>query len=149
MTPIAYMYTCRNLGQVALKWPGQPAPTGPGWIEVKQTGLYSADEVSEVVSNGEKCISEFAVYESALSSLLPGTYYMDPPDGGDVTLLEQMRRMAQDAARYRYLRDSLHNNRECDLAVSNEHGLIEDFAGVSPDEMNLDAAIDALMGVTP
>jgi hypothetical protein len=45
MKPTAYMYTCRNLGQVALKWPGQPAPTGPGWIEVKQTALVSIDQV--------------------------------------------------------------------------------------------------------
>lgn len=49
MTPTAYMYTCRNLGQVALKWLGQPAPTGPGWTEVKQTGLYSADQVEALV----------------------------------------------------------------------------------------------------
>lgn len=45
MTPTAYMYTCRNLGQVALLWRGQPAPTGPGWIDVKQTALYTADQV--------------------------------------------------------------------------------------------------------
>ena len=33
-----------------------------------------------------------------LASLLPGPDYMDPPDGGDVTLLEQCRRMSEDAA---------------------------------------------------
>jgi hypothetical protein len=38
-----------------------------------------------------------------LLALLPGTYYMDPPDGGDVSIMEQMRRMAEDAARYRWL----------------------------------------------
>ena len=38
---------------------------------------------------------------AALVALLPGTYYMDPPDGGSVTLLEQLRRMAKDAERYR------------------------------------------------
>ncbi|KUM02727.1 hypothetical protein AWB61_02915 [Chromobacterium sp. F49] len=27
---------------------------------------------------------------------------MDPPDGGDVPLLEQLQRMARDAARWRY-----------------------------------------------
>lgn len=32
-----------------------------------------------------------------LASVLPGTYYMDPPDGGSVTVLEQLRRMAKDA----------------------------------------------------
>ena len=36
---------------------------------------------------------------------LPGTaYYLDPPDGGSVTIAEQLRRMGEDAARYRWLR---------------------------------------------
>ncbi|MFN7883321.1 MAG: hypothetical protein ACK5PF_09955 [bacterium] len=39
-----------------------------------------------------------------ISDLLPGTYYMDPPDGGSVTLREQFERMAKDAERYRWLR---------------------------------------------
>jgi len=104
MKPVAYIYTCRNPGQVALLWSHQPPPFGHGWIDVKRVGLVREDEVSEVVRNGEKCVAEFNVYESALSTLLPGTYYMDPPDGGDVTLIEQIRRMAQDAARYRWLR---------------------------------------------
>lgn len=34
-------------------------------------------------------------------TLLPSVYYMDPPDGGDVSVLEQLRRMANDAAKYR------------------------------------------------
>ena len=38
---------------------------------------------------------------SDLAALLPGTHYMDPPDGGSVTLLEQLQRMARDAERYR------------------------------------------------
>ena len=37
---------------------------------------------------------EFAV-------LLPGSYYMDPPDGGSPTILEQVRRMAEDARKWR------------------------------------------------
>lgn len=36
-----------------------------------------------------------------LWALLPGTYYMDPPDGGEVTLFEQLRRMSEDAAKWR------------------------------------------------
>lgn len=39
-----------------------------------------------------------------LVSLLPGALYMDPPDGGDATVVEQFRRMAKDAKRYRRLR---------------------------------------------
>ena len=42
----------------------------------------------------------------ALAALLPGVYYMDPPDGGDVPLVEQIRRMAADAARYRWLKNN-------------------------------------------
>lgn len=41
---------------------------------------------------------------SQCASALPGTYYMDPPDGGNVSIPEQIRRMAKDAARYRALR---------------------------------------------
>lgn len=42
-------------------------------------------------------------------ALLPGVYYTDPPDGGDVSVIEQLRRMAKDAARYRWLRDRAGN----------------------------------------
>lgn len=38
-----------------------------------------------------------------LCALLPGPYYMDPPDGGSVTVLEQVERMAKDAARFAWL----------------------------------------------
>lgn len=41
-----------------------------------------------------------------VAALLPGTYYMDPPDGGNATVLEQLQRMAKDAARYRWVRDN-------------------------------------------
>lgn len=41
-----------------------------------------------------------------VSALLQSTYYMDPPDGGSITVIEQVSRMAKDAARYRWLRDS-------------------------------------------
>ncbi|MNJ80762.1 hypothetical protein D3C77_792630 [compost metagenome] len=36
---------------------------------------------------------------------LPGVYYMEPPDGGDVSLGEQILRLGKDAERYRWLRD--------------------------------------------
>ncbi len=45
--------------------------------------------------------------ERDVLSTLPGVYYMDPPDGGDVSVLEQLRRMAKDAQRYRWLRGDL------------------------------------------
>ena len=42
-----------------------------------------------------------AVTLSELAALLPGPYYMDPPDGGDVPVLEQIKRMADDARKWR------------------------------------------------
>lgn len=38
------------------------------------------------------------------AAALPGAYYMDQPDGGDVSVSEQLKRMAKDAERYRMLR---------------------------------------------
>lgn len=42
--------------------------------------------------------------EQSVSIALPDVYYMNPPDGGDVQMDEQLRRMAKDAERYRHLR---------------------------------------------
>ncbi len=42
-----------------------------------------------------------ARFEDDLTHLLPGSYYMDPPDGGSVSVVEQLRRMAADAKKYR------------------------------------------------
>ncbi|HBN7643469.1 hypothetical protein NDR77_34200 [Pseudomonas aeruginosa] len=72
------------------------------------------------------------------ASALPGTYYMDPPDGGNVSIPEQIRRMAKDAARYRWLR-------ERDLETISRGGV---FAGMTPENIvlnleDLDAEIDA------
>lgn len=75
---------------------------------------------------------------SQCASALPGTYYMDPPDGGNVSIPEQIRRMAKDAARYRWLR-------ERDLETISRGGV---FAGMTPKNIvlnleDLDAEIDA------
>ncbi|HFQ7426250.1 TPA: hypothetical protein ACHSVW_003871 [Pseudomonas aeruginosa] len=59
------------------------------------------------------------------ASTLPGTYYMDPPDGGNVSIPEQIRRMAKDAARYRWLRD---------LPEDSPHEQIGNFPGWMWDE---------------
>ncbi|HHJ1397600.1 TPA: hypothetical protein ACQGPQ_001090 [Pseudomonas aeruginosa] len=55
------------------------------------------------------------------ASALPGTYYMDPPDGGNVSIPEQIRRMAKDAARYRALRDEGYLHNWASLHVCDEH----------------------------
>lgn len=51
------------------------------------------DDIKERLSNAENYSSEL---DNALCELLPGTQYMDPPDGGSVTPLEQVRRMVTD-----------------------------------------------------
>ncbi|MCA7900709.1 hypothetical protein LGM39_15120 [Burkholderia cepacia] len=64
-------------------------------------------EVTDDDAHLWRYIAQHAVDASAevtdddLTALLPGTHYMDAPDGGNVSLLEQLRRMAEDAARYR------------------------------------------------
>ncbi|HBO2943898.1 TPA: hypothetical protein L4R51_002364 [Pseudomonas aeruginosa] len=73
--------------------------------------------------------SEWLAYEAKrlqkeldqCASALPGTYYMDPPDGGDVSIPEQIRRMAKDAARYRGLRDEGYLHNWASLHVCDEH----------------------------
>jgi len=49
-------------------------------------------------------LAEARAEREAMANVLPGHYYMDPPDGGDVSLLKQLQRMSNDAARYRLLR---------------------------------------------
>jgi hypothetical protein len=52
---------------------------------------------NEMVETCARLQSELAeVY-----AMLPDSHYMDPPDGGDVTPLEQMKRMAEDARHWR------------------------------------------------
>ncbi|MBG6848535.1 hypothetical protein [Pseudomonas aeruginosa] len=60
----------------------------------------SPDVVLWLIAEVERLEAEL----SQCASALPGTYYMDPPDGGNVSIPEQIRRMAKDAARYRALR---------------------------------------------
>ena len=54
--------------------------------------------VTEWYSNALDVIAE-------VTAAIPGVTYMDFPDGGDVSIPEQIRRMAKDAERYRQLRD--------------------------------------------
>lgn len=67
-----------------------------------------------------------------LSKLLPCSYYMDPPDGGSVTLLEQTQRMAHDAKRYRCLRNCYSRDERTDV--------VDQWDGAMDE--SLDAAIE-------
>lgn len=64
------------------------------WRDERKRELVCADRADPV---------EPGVSERELTALLPGVHYMDPPDGGDVSVMEQLRRMATDAARWRYV----------------------------------------------
>lgn len=80
------------------------------------------------------------VDEDVLAALLPGPYYMDPPDGGDTPILEQLRRMSKDAERYRLIRRKVGivGSEFCVLNLNPRY--------VAPDPaIELDASIDAAM----
>ena len=66
-------------------------------IERLRAELAERDEARVMA---DKLTAELA----ACAAALPGVYYMDSPDGGDVPVSEQLRRMAKDAERYRLLR---------------------------------------------
>lgn len=88
---------------------------GNGEVVIGNEGFYT--DLEQDKANATFCaaanpqailglIDEVERLEEELSqcaSALPGTYYMDPPDGGNVSIPEQIRRMAKDAARYRWL----------------------------------------------
>ncbi|WP_070332521.1 hypothetical protein [Pseudomonas aeruginosa] len=100
-------------------------------------------ENEAVLAANRDCIDWFNQIKTEYdecASTIPGVYYMDPPDGGDVSVPEQLRRMARDAARYRW-------PRERDLETIRQGGV---FAGMTPENIvlnqeDLDAAIDAAL----
>lgn len=67
---------------------------------------HLAAEASSVIEKGvveelERLRADLTGLEQVCKEALPGVYYMDPPDGGDVSLTEQVLRMGKDAERYR------------------------------------------------
>lgn len=100
--------------------------------------------------------------ESEFAALLPGVVYMDEPDGGSPTVQEQIKRMALDAARYRWLRThglqrawvSLGTDFEgdnfasfrCEFNLPEPPNLpYEDDEGLQWADKDFDAAIDAAL----
>ncbi|MDP5495805.1 hypothetical protein P3786_24690 [Pseudomonas aeruginosa] len=69
---------------------------------------YQAWKASRAALRVEDEINRLKAEIDQCASTLPATYYMDPPDGGNVSIPEQIRRMAKDAARYRWLRGASH-----------------------------------------
>ena len=77
-------------------------------LRLYESGLYSVFMVGVETPNRVIPIAPHSAtpadhsnIEQYVLSVLPSVYYMDPPDGGDVSILEQLRRMADDAAKYR------------------------------------------------
>ena len=100
---------------------------------------YDEDRVVRAAAQLKQERDTLAKEVDACASTLPGPYYMDPPDGGDVSISEQLRRMACDAARYRWLRQPNPLHREAHIAVLTHNG------GWVASGERADAAIDAAM----
>ena len=82
-------------------------PFGTDIPSSTSAGLRTAetlDEASRVMQAQQAEIERLREFERSAALTLPGVYYMDPPDGGDVSLLKQLQRSSIDAARYRLLR---------------------------------------------
>lgn len=75
------------------------------WLSARD--YYHSEDSEQVQSAWNNFIAHLdsRQQQGDLTDLLPSTYYMDPPDGGDVSVREQFARMACDAARYRWLKE--------------------------------------------
>jgi hypothetical protein len=76
-----------------------PLPEGS---KDRQHGFVDAKQAVLDLLRAHQPAQEQPTLEELLA-LLPGTHYMDQPDGGSPTVLEQLKRMAEDAANYRGL----------------------------------------------
>ncbi len=94
--------------------------------------------LTEWYSNALDVISE-------VTAAIPGVTYMDPPDGGDVSIPEQIRRMAKDAERYRWLREQEAESGIAVLCVGSWEKAATCIATTYPVSDELDTAIDAAM----
>lgn len=99
---------------------------------------------SIVLDSIDRALAEFPpqVKDEDLYGLLPGTYYMDPPDGGEPGLLEMLKRLALDAGRYRYI-----TNRVVITDKSTPGMAVITFVDDAVDEPNqfLDELVDAAL----
>lgn len=81
--------------------------TDPEQEDAVAVDLHRPDRIRRLVEHVEherSHVYRLREFEREVVALLPGVYYMDPPDGGSVDPIEQLRRMSEDAARYRWLR---------------------------------------------
>jgi len=109
------------------------------WVDRRNTVYGKQQFISAAIVALDAAIAAQAPIqgEPNLESLLPGTYYMDPPDGGSITPYEQCQRMGEDAARYRYLRDEDWKSKPSMYEGGREYLTIGNYGE------QLDAVIDA------
>lgn len=95
------------------------------WFAEKEKGGYaviSRDEwhsrLDDAATDGyaegrkderEQLLSDFA-------TLLPGSYYMAPPDGGGASVMEQLQRMSEDARQWREQQERIRLAIKCELS---------------------------------
>jgi hypothetical protein len=77
---------------------------GNGAVLKADDNLYLTTPPAAVADADKRDAKRLAV-ESEFAALIPDTYYMDQPDGGSVTVQEQVRRIVEYAERYRWLRN--------------------------------------------
>lgn len=91
---------CESGGEI---WAEMQEDGEGGWVRAsdyeallaeRDARLLQVDTLTDWYSNSLDVIRE-------ITAALPGAHYMDPPDGGDVSVPEQVRRMAKDAERWR------------------------------------------------
>lgn len=122
-----------------------------GWVLAEEALLaQAADEIERLTAERDELrrqLAEAWAEREAMANVLPGYYYMDPPDGGDVSVLEQLRRMAKDAERYRWLRPRFF---AADFAYSDPPvcAIVFRWPESAKISANLDREIDAAMGAS-
>ena len=108
--------------------PADPSVHEPRVLDAAQEARLADHAYAE----GRKDEREATLAE--LAALLPGPYYMDPPDGGSVTVLEQFRRMALDAQRWRAQQEWISKAIACELRCEGGGDEILDGRNPNPPE---------------
>lgn len=122
--------TIYSAGNGELEREAKGRSNGARHLATGASGVIEKGLVEEL----ERLRADLAALEQVCKEVLPGAYYMDPPDGGDVPLTEQVLRMGKDAARYRKWRHGA-----CARIVETAKALC--YAG-TPEQ--IDQAIDSL-----
>jgi len=102
------------------------------WLDWTEEATALRDKVEHLECMTENHKIDARIYRAdfeACAAVLPCSLYMDPPDGGDVSVPEQLGRMAKDAERYRWLNRQRRSVwRELGAAPRNRTGELIDAA---------------------